>query len=326
MSGWLITGAGGMLGRDLGIRLEREGEDVARYCHGELDIIDTTAVRATLRRRKPAVVVNCAAWTGVDDAETHEDDALRVNGHAVAGLAAVCADHGITLVQVSTDYVFDGDAEQPYGEGDSPSPRTAYGRGKLVGERAVLDRLGEDGFVVRTAWLYGAHRPNFVRTMIELEQRRPVINVVDDQHGQPSWTVDVSGQIVALVRSGAPGGVYHATSSGETTWFGLAREVFELLGADPARVRATTSNAYPRPAPRPSYSVLGHDAWARVGLEPIGHWRLALQRAFPELLVALVGGLTERLHAYSAPEDNKVIELGGDRCLHARQYVQADAW
>ena len=148
----------------------------------------------------------------------------------------------------------------------------------------------DPGYVVRTAWLYGAHGPNFVRTMIELERRRPAVDVVDDQHGQPSWTVDVAGQIIALVRSGAAGGIYHATSSGETTWFGLAREVFRLLGADPDRVRATTSDAYPRPAARPSYSVLGHDGWAKAGLEPIGDWRQALRRAFPGSAHRLRGG------------------------------------
>lgn len=218
-------------------RLEREGEDVAGHCLADLDIADIAAVRATLHRRNPTVVVNCAAWTSVDNAEIHQDAALQVNGQAVAGLADVCADRRITLVQVSTDYVFDGDAMQSYSEADPPSPRTAYGRSKLAGERAVLDLIDKGrvlGYVVRTAWLYGAYGPNFVSTMIG---HRPTVNVVDDQPGQPSWTVGVAGQII--VRSGAPGGVYHATSSGETTWFGLAREVFGLLGADPARVRAT---------------------------------------------------------------------------------------
>ena len=155
----------------------------------------------------------------MDDAEAHEDAALQVNGHAVAGLAAVCADHGSTLVQVSTDYVFDGASSQPHGEEDPPAPRTAYGRSKLAGEQAALDLLADGalGYVVRTAWLYGAHGPNFVRTMMDLECRRPVIDVVDDQRGWPSWTVDVAGQIIALVRFGAASGVYHATSSGETT-------------------------------------------------------------------------------------------------------------
>ncbi len=286
MSGWLITGAGGMLGRDLVTRLERGGEEVTGFTRSDLDITDEPAVRAALHRRGPAVVVNCAAWTAVDDAEAREDAALRVNGQAVAGLAASCASLGIALVQVSTDYVFDGQARRPYAEDGAPSPRTAYGRTKLAGERAVLDRLGDAGHVVRTAWLYGAHGPSFVRTMIRLERERPDIDVVDDQRGQPTWTVDVADQIIALIRSGAGAGVYHATSSGETTWFGLAREIFRLLGADPARIRATTSSAQARPAPRPAYSVLGHDAWASAGLAPIPDWRLALKRAFPELLSA----------------------------------------
>ena len=147
-------------------------------------------------------------------------------------------------------------------------------------------QLPGTGYVVRTAWLYGAHGPSFVRTMIRMERDRPAVDVVDDQRGQPTWTVDVAGRIVALVKSGAPAGVYHATSSGETTWFGLAREVYRLLGADPDRVRPVGSAAYPRPAPRPAYSVLGHDAWSRVGLRPIADWRAALRQAFPALAAA----------------------------------------
>jgi dTDP-4-dehydrorhamnose reductase len=286
MSQWLITGAAGMLGRDLVSVLERSGETVTALTRAELDITDGAAVRDALRHWRPAVVVNCAAWTAVDAAETSEDAALRLNGQAVADLAAACAAAGVRLIQPSTDYVFDGQARRPYAEDDGPSPGTAYGRTKLAGEQAVLDRLDGTGYVVRTAWLYGAHGPNFVRTMIRLEQQRPDVDVVDDQHGQPTWTMDVADRIVALVRSGAPAGVYHATSSGETTWFGLAREVFSLLGADPDRVRPVGSAAYVRPAPRPAYSVLGHDAWSRAGLSPIGDWRLALRQAFPALAAA----------------------------------------
>jgi dTDP-4-dehydrorhamnose reductase len=185
---------------------------------------------------------------------------------------------------VSTDYVFGGDGRRPYTEDDRPGPRTAYGRTKLAGEQAVLGLLPGAGQVVRTAWLYGAHGPNFVTAMIRLASERPTVDVVADQRGQPTWTVDVADQIIALARSGAGAGVYHATSSGETTWFGLAREVFRLLGADPARVRPTTSGAYPRPAPRPAYSVLGHDAWASAAIPPIGDWQAALRRAFPGLI------------------------------------------
>jgi dTDP-4-dehydrorhamnose reductase len=286
MSRWLIVGAGGMLGRDLAAALRAHGEDVAGLTRQDCDITDETAVRAALRGGQPDVVVNCAAWTAVDEAEAHEDEALGVNGRGAEHVAAGCAAGGIRLVHMSTDYVFGGDARRPYAERDAAAPRTAYGRTKLAGEQAVLKLLPQDGYVVRTAWLYGAHGPNFVRTMIRLERERPAVDVVADQRGQPTWTADVAGQVIALARSRAAAGVYHATSSGEATWFDLAREVFQLLGADPGRVRATRTSAFPRPAPRPGYSVLGHEAWAGAGIEPIGDWRPALRRAFPALVAA----------------------------------------
>jgi dTDP-4-dehydrorhamnose reductase len=286
MSRWLIAGAGGMLGQDLAAALRADGEDVAGLTRRDLDVTDERAVRAALRGGAPDVVVNCAAWTAVDDAEAHEDEALCVNGHGAEHLAAACAADRVPLVHLSTDYVFRGDARRPYSETDATGPRTAYGRTKLAGEQAVLRLLPDTGYVVRTAWLYGAHGPNFVRTMIRLERERPCVDVVADQRGQPTWTADVAGQVIALARGRAAAGVYHATSSGEATWFDLAREVFQLLGTDPRRVRATTTSAFPRPAPRPAYSVLGHDSWAGAGIEPIGDWRLALRRAFPALVAA----------------------------------------
>jgi len=286
MSRWLVTGAGGMLGRDLVAALERDGDTVTALTRQDLDITAEAAVRAAVRDGRPDVVVNCAAWTAVDEAELKEDEALRVNGDGAATIAAACADGGALLVHMSSDYVFGGDARRPYVETATPAPRTAYGRTKLAGEQAVLGRLPGSGYVVRAAWLYGAHGPNFVNTMIRLERERQAIDVVDDQRGQPTWTVDVAGQIIALVRSGAAAGVYHATSSAETTWFGLAQEVFRLLGADPARVSPVTSGAYPRPAPRPGYSVLGHGAWAAAGIEPIGDWRHRLRQALPALTAA----------------------------------------
>jgi dTDP-4-dehydrorhamnose reductase len=287
MSGWLVVGAHGMLGRDLVTALLDRGAEVRGLSRAELDITEKAAVGAAIGDCRPDVVVNCAAWTAVDDAEAHEDEALAVNGtaagHVAAAIAGGMAAPGCRLVHLSTDYVFAGDAGQPYAEHGTPAPRTAYGRTKLAGEQAVLRLLPRAGYVVRTAWLYGAHGPNFVSTMIRLERERPAVDVVDDQHGQPTWTADVADQVIGLARSPAAAGIYHATSSGEATWFELAREVFLLLGADPARVRAVPSSAYPRPAPRPRYSVLGHDACAAAGIEPIGDWRLALRRAFPVL-------------------------------------------
>ena len=286
MTGWLVTGASGMLGRDLVGVLRDQGEDVTGLRRADLDITDEAAVHALILRARPAVVVNCAAWTAVDDAEAREDEALLVNGRGAENVAAACAASGSRLVHVSTDYVFGGDGVAPYAEYDHTAPRTAYGRTKLAGEQAILRLLPETGYVVRTAWLYGAHGPNFVRTMIGLEPQRPFVDVVADQRGQPTWAVDVADQIVALARAAPRSGVYHATSSGEATWHELAVEVFRLLGADSARVRATVSSAFPRPAPRPAYSVLGHDRHAAAGVEPIGDWRTALSRAWPELAAA----------------------------------------
>jgi dTDP-4-dehydrorhamnose reductase len=286
MTRWLVTGAGGMLGTDLAAALTSRAEPVTGMDRASLDVTDATAVTDAIASCRPDVVVNCAAWTAVDDAEASEAQALAVNAGGAANLAAACADLGVRLVQVSTDYVFAGDAGRPYAEDDVPAPRTAYGRTKLAGERAVLGRLPGSAYVIRTAWLYGAHGTNFVRTMIKLEGQRPTVDVVNDQHGQPTWTVDVAWQIIALVHSTAAPGIYHATSSGQTSWYGLAREIFGLLGVDPSRIRPIPSSALPRPAPRPAYSVLGHDAWAGPAIPPIGGWRTALHRAFPGLLAA----------------------------------------
>ncbi|MFD5501577.1 dTDP-4-dehydrorhamnose reductase [Streptomyces sp. NPDC127061] len=287
---WLVTGAAGMLGQDVLARLA--GEDVTAVAadRAALDVADPESVRAAFGKHRPVVVVNCAAWTAVDDAESQEDAALRVNGTGPAVLAEACREHGAVLLQVSTDYVFAGDGVKPYAEDDPTGPRSAYGRTKLAGEQAVLSTLPETGYVVRTAWLYGAGGGNFVRTMIKLEGVKDTLDVVDDQRGQPTWTVDLADRLVRLGQAAlagtAPAGVYHGTSGGETTWFGFTREIFRLLGTDPERVRPTTSEAFVRPAPRPAFSVLGHDRWAAAGIEPVRDWRARLEEAFPALLAA----------------------------------------
>lgn len=243
-------------------------------------------MREAVACHRPATIVNCAAWTAVDDAETREAQALAVNTYGAANLAAACRDTETLLMQISTDYVFGGDATEPRDEDDLPAPRSAYGRTKLAGEQAVLSQLPDTGYVVRTAWLYGKYGPNFVRTMIRLAACQPTVDVVTDQHGQPTWTHDVAGQLIALAYSDARPGIYHATSSGQTSRFGLAQEVFRLIGADPDRVRPTTSSSqFRRPAPRPSYSVLGHDAWTMAGIPPIRNWRTALRQAISSLTV-----------------------------------------
>lgn len=244
----------------------------------EIDIRDPAACVAMVADHD--FVINVAAWTAVDDAESHEAEAFAVNAVGPANLASACSAVGAQLVQVSTDYVFAGDAMSPYPEDALPAPRSAYGRTKAAGEWAVQS-LCPHAWIVRTAWLYGAHGPNFVKTMARLAAERDTVSVVDDQRGQPTWTVDLAGAIVRLVETRAPYGIYHGTSSGATTWFGLAQAIFEELGLDPGRVVPTTTDAFPRPAPRPAYSVLGHEAWRGAALDPLPQWRKSLSRALP---------------------------------------------
>ncbi|WP_329010529.1 dTDP-4-dehydrorhamnose reductase [Micromonospora rifamycinica] len=279
----LVTGAGGMLGRDLlAVLATRDDLQVTAATRSDLDVTDAGAVRAAVTGHQ--VVVNAAAWTDVDGAERDEAAATAVNGDAVAHLARACADTGARLVHVSTDYVFAGDADSPYAEDAPTDPINAYGRSKLAGERAVVRFLPETGYLVRTAWLYGAHGRNFVTTMIGLAATREHLDVVDDQQGQPTWSYALAGQLVALVDAAlagrAPAGVYHGTCTGRTTWYGLARAAFTHAGLDPDRIRPTTSDRFPRPAARPAYSVLGHDRWAEAGLPPLPDWRDALSDAF----------------------------------------------
>ncbi len=275
---WAVLGHAGMLGQDLMSALS--SREVAGFDRAEFDITDIDSVKSILSGFD--VVVNCAAWTAVDDAEVNEAAALAINGDGPRNVANVCNEIGAKLVQISTDYVFSGDATTPYGENAEVGPKSAYGRTKLAGEVAVRDHLPNDHYIVRTAWLYGEHGPNFIKTMINLEKSKETISVVNDQVGQPTWTKDLASQVITLVDSGAPAGTYHATSSGQTTWFGLTQKIFELIGADPNRVLPATTEAFPRPAPRPAYSVLGHGSWKAVGMNPIRAWDEALIAAFSD--------------------------------------------
>jgi dTDP-4-dehydrorhamnose reductase len=272
---YLITGASGMLGRDLQAALA--GREVTALGRADLDVTDAAAVAAAVRGHD--VVLNCAAYTKVDDAETHEAEAYAANATGPANLAAACADLGARLVTISTDYVFDGRATTPYAENLPRDPINAYGRTKAAGEELALEAHPEGTYVVRTAWLYGEHGPNFARTMLQLAASRDTWSVVDDQLGQPTWTADLAAQLVAMLDADAPAGIYHGTNSGEATWFEFARTVLEDSGLDPERITPTDSSAFVRPAPRPSYSVLGHDAWAAAGLAPMRPWREALADA-----------------------------------------------
>jgi dTDP-4-dehydrorhamnose reductase len=277
---WMVVGAGGSLAADL---LEILDDcDVRALTRQQLDVSDAPAVLDSIGNVD--VVVNCAGYTSVDDAETNQEQAFAANAAGPQNLARACSRIGARLLHVSTDYVFAGDARSPYGESSECDPRSAYGRSKAAGEVAVQSLLPDRSWILRTAWLYGSHGPNFVSTMKRLESEQQTVDVVDDQCGQPTWTRDLATRIRLTVEHDLPPGVYHATNSGSASWFDLARAVFELLGADPNRVRRTTSARFPRPAARPGYSVLGHQRWISVGEEPMRSWRQALDEAAPVVL------------------------------------------
>jgi dTDP-4-dehydrorhamnose reductase len=273
---YLITGAAGMLGRDLQTALD--GRDVTALARADLDITDLEAVRSAVAGHD--AVINAAAYTMVDDAETHEDEAHSVNAIGAQNLAIASEETGARLVQVSTDYVFRGDAATPYAEDAPLDPISAYGRTKADGERLAAAAHPAGTYIVRGAWLYGEHGPNFAKTMLRLAASHDTVSVVTDQLGQPTWTGDLAAQIVQLLDSDAPSGAYHGTNSGQASWFEFTKAIFENAGLDPERVLPTDSSQFVRPAPRPAYSVLGHDAWASAGLEPMRDWKIALRAAF----------------------------------------------
>jgi dTDP-4-dehydrorhamnose reductase len=278
----MVTGAKGMLGTDATALLRGHGHDVVGVDLGDLELTDPTAVKAALG--EVDVVLNCAAWTAVDDAESQEDAALVANATIPAVLAGACAATGTRLVQISTDYVFAGDASTPYAEDAPMTPRSAYGRTKAAGETAVREGLPDAHLIVRTAWLYGAHGGCFPKTIARVAAERGELSVVDDQVGQPTWTRDVADLVHRLVESDAPAGTYHATSSGQTSWFGFAQAIVAAAGLDPAIVAPTDSESFQRPAPRPAYSVLGHGALERIGVAPIGDWAERWAQSSAEVL------------------------------------------
>lgn len=276
----LVTGARGMLGVDMVDRLSPE-HTVLAADRAELDITDPEQVAATVRDLD--AVVNCAAWTAVDDAQEAEAEAFTLNAVGPALLARAASETGARMVQISTDYVFDGAASAPYAETAPVRPTSAYGRTKAAGEWAVR-AAGSQHLIVRTAWLYGASGGCFPKTITRLARERGGLDVVADQSGQPTWTVDVADLVARLLNGEVAGGIYHATSTGQTTWWEFAQAACASAGLDPASITPTTSENFVRPAPRPAYSVLGHQALLAQGIRPISGWRERWERAAESVL------------------------------------------
>ena len=266
----LVVGANGMLGRDLMTVLTGEPRGVDL---GDIDITSLDSVRSTLVTLKPSVVVNVAAYTDVDGCQTNRDLAYAVNGDGVGHLARVSADIGAKLVQISTDYVFDGGKGSPYQEGDPTAPLSVYGESKLLGEQNA--RLNPDHLIIRTQWLYGLHGKNFVETMLRMATDRTELSVVDDQIGSPTWTMDLSRALRVLVESGCRG-TYHAANAGFCSWNEFARAIFSEAGVTMSVLPMTTMELN-RPAPRPLYSTLDCGKLIKdTGFIPQG-WRGALR-------------------------------------------------
>jgi dTDP-4-dehydrorhamnose reductase len=285
---WLITGGSGQLGLALQAELTVQGINFVSVNSHELDITNQPLVEELADSVKPKVIINTAAWTDVDGAETSESAARAVNALGPQNLAIAAGKVGARLVQVSTDYVFSGQGTTPWSERAGHNPQSVYGSTKSEGEKFVLRAYSTGSYVVRTAWLYSADRKNFAKTMAKLALNGAgEVRVVSDQTGQPTFTGDLAKQIIDLVVSDSPVGIYHGTNSGQATWFEFAQEIFKLAGADVSRVMPVSSSEYPRPAKRPSYSVLSHDAWAKTSVEPMRDWRIALAEAMPAIISAV---------------------------------------
>jgi dTDP-4-dehydrorhamnose reductase len=263
----LVTGAGGMLGRDVVLAAANAGHDVVGFGHIELDVADADALGAKFELERPDIVINCAAWTDVDGAEEAEDAAMAVNGKGAGNVAAAAAELGASVVYVSSDYVFDGAKGAPYVETDQPAPLSAYGRTKLAGEEATA-AANKRHFVVRSSWLFGIGGSNFVETMLRLASTQNEVLVVRDQVGSPTYTWHLAYGIVRLIE-GIAYGIHHMAAAGSCSWYDFAREIFEQAKVE-CRVLSATTEMLGRPAPRPPYSALASQREHAIVLPP---WR-----------------------------------------------------
>ena len=275
----LVTGAGGQLGHDLVRTCTEAGDEVVACDRATLDLGDRDSVAQAITGVGPDVVVNAGAWTAVDACEEDPDRAWRTNALGVRWVSDAARRVGAHVVHISTDYVFDGTKPTPYVEWDRPNPQSAYGRSKLGGEQEVDPAHA----IVRTAWVCGAHGRNMVKTVLALADR-PELAFVDDQRGSPSFTADLAVAIRRLAVH-RMAGTYHVTNQGDTTWYGFVRDVLELAGHDPDKVRPISTSELdpPRPAPRPANSVLDNAALRLGGLPLLPHYRDGLERLLREL-------------------------------------------
>jgi dTDP-4-dehydrorhamnose reductase len=271
----LITGAQGMLARAVQRVAAEQGHAVTGFAHDTLDVTDENAVRTQLGRRRPDAVIQCAAFTRVDDAESQRAAAFAVNALGARAVARACADLDAALVYPSTDYVFSGRTTRPYRPTDPTDPLNVYGESKAAGEEYT--RTAGRHYVVRTSWLYGAGGRNFVATVLQQARSGAALRVVNDQRGCPTWTHDLARSILLLLEQAAPTGTYHACNRGEASWYDLACATLQLSGIS-ARVTPIASHEFECRAQRPAFSVLDCGATEQI-VGPLRPWRVALSDA-----------------------------------------------
>jgi dTDP-4-dehydrorhamnose reductase len=276
----LVTGASGMLGSDVVRAAEFVNHEVVGLGHAELDIADRQALERTMLEVRPDAVVNCAAYTDVDGAEDDLEDAMDVNADGAANVAAAAAEIGARVVFPSSDYVFDGSKSEPYVESDEPRPQSVYAQSKLAGEHETA-LANKRHYIVRSAWLFGTAGRNFVETMLSLARDHGEVLVVRDQVGCPTYTAHLADAIVRLLDTEAYG-IHHLASQGECSWFEFAQEIFSQAQLE-CRVMSCSTDEFGRPAPRPSYSVLGTERQEALYLP---HWKEALASYLAERSVA----------------------------------------
>jgi len=282
---WLVTGGTGQLGLALQKELTKRNIEYLAPTSQELDLSKIDLFESEIKRIKPSVIINAAAWTDVDGAESEPDLVFEINAQAPKRLAKLSKSFDSVFVQISTDYVFDGESAIPYSEDHVRDPQTTYGKSKSQGEKYVEEIYKEKSYIFRTAWLYSADRKNFAKTMAGLALKNSdEIKVVNDQIGQPTFAEDLADKIVETISSKSPFGIYHGTNSGEATWFEFAQEIFNLAGADERRIVPVSASEFPRPAKRPAYSVLGHESWKRAKLVEMRNWKIALVSAMPAII------------------------------------------
>ena len=283
-SPWLILGGTGQLGRELQDYLVEQKIIHLAPKKNELDLISEIDVLGYIKDTKPFLIINCAAWTDVDLAEAKESDALQINGYAVEYLARSAKKFNSKFVHISTDYIFSGNGEKPWSENDQSDPKTAYGRTKKYAEYAIHSVYPENSLIFRTAWLYSKYGENFVKSILaKATYTKEDLFIVNDQIGQPTLASDLAKQIVLSINHKLQPGVYHGTNSGQASWYDFALEVFTLTGQDQSRIKPISSSMLKRPATRPAYSVLGHEAWLKSGVPEMRNWKLALQSFLTEI-------------------------------------------